>query len=99
MQYYKTPVVKKENLVLVLGKHNIKTWALRSTIRDIKTIYVHPDFNTPGDADVAILSMTQTVEYTRTLRAVCLWTEEDRLENIVTTKGTVVGKQFGFRVM
>lgn len=92
MQVYKTLVVKKENLVLVLGKHNIKTWALRSTIRDVKRIYVHPEFNSPGDADIAIISMTEPVEYSRTLRPVCLWMEEVSLEYIVSTRGTVVGK-------
>lgn len=93
VQQYKTLVVKKENLVLVLGKHNIKTWALRSTIRDVKSINVHPDFNLPGDADLAILITSQIVEYTNTLRSVCLWSGEDRLESITSSRGTVAGKE------
>lgn len=75
-----------------MGKHNIKTWAVRSVIRDVKTVYVHPDFNAPGDADLAILNMYQPVEFSFTVRPICLWSEDDRLDLVVRSEGTVAGK-------
>ncbi|KAK5638711.1 hypothetical protein RI129_013006 [Pyrocoelia pectoralis] len=53
----KPETLPHENIILVLGKHNIKSWATRSEIRDVKEIYVHPDYRQPSDADISIISM------------------------------------------
>ncbi|KAK4877774.1 hypothetical protein RN001_010280 [Aquatica leii] len=78
-----------ENIILVLGKHNIKSWAVRSEIRDIKSIYVHPDYVKPSDADISILVMYKAVEFTEKIKPVCLWHEET--ESITGIEGVVVG--------
>lgn len=90
------PMIDRESIILVLGKHNIKTWAIRSTIRDVKKIYIHPDFIQPADADLAILQMYEPVEFSPYLRPVCLWNEEIDLDFVVSLKGTVVGKFLGY---
>ncbi|KAF5281672.1 hypothetical protein FQR65_LT14602 [Abscondita terminalis] len=78
-----------ETVILVLGKHNIKSWAVRSEIRDIQSIYVHPDYVRPSDADISILVMYKPVEFTEKIKPVCLWYEET--ESIVGDEGVVVG--------
>ncbi|KAK5638706.1 hypothetical protein RI129_013001 [Pyrocoelia pectoralis] len=85
----KTENLSKENIILVMGKHNIRSWAVRSEIRDLKQIFVHPDYRQPSDGDIAILLMYKPVQFTDKIRPVCLWREAN--ENIVGGQGTVVG--------
>lgn len=85
----KPETLPHENIILVLGKHNIKSWATRSEIRDVKEIYVHPDYRQPSDADISIISMYKSVEFTHKIRPVCLWSETT--VNVVGSQGVVVG--------
>lgn len=81
----------KELFALVLGKHNIRTWLKHSQIRDVHEIYVHPDYKQPADADIAIMEMASPVEFTSTIRPVCLWSEEANVNNIFGQTGRVLG--------
>ncbi|KAF5280734.1 hypothetical protein FQA39_LY18017 [Lamprigera yunnana] len=85
----KTTNVPMENIILVLGKHNIKSWAVRSEIRDVEQIFVHPDYVKPSDADISILVMYKEVTFTDKIKPVCVWREEH--ETIVGSEGVVVG--------
>ncbi|XP_031330602.1 serine protease gd-like [Photinus pyralis] len=78
-----------EDITLVLGKHNIKTWATKSEIRDVKEIYVHPDYQQPADADIAIVVMDRPVVFTSKIRPVCLWSETS--VSITGRQGVVIG--------
>lgn len=84
-------MINMDSLSVVLGKHNIRTWAHRSTLRDIQNMYVHPDYIKPSDADIAIIKMVEPVTYTSTIKAICLWAEDDTLDKIVGKEGTVAG--------
>lgn len=85
----KPETLPREDITLVLGKHNIKTWATKSEIRDAKEIYVHPDYQQPADADIAIISMDRPVAFTSKIRPVCLWSESS--VSITGRQGTVIG--------
>lgn len=75
----------------MLGKHNIRTWATRSTIRDVESIHVHPDYVKPSDADISILKMSQSVGFTITIKPICLWSENSELSVITGKKGKLAG--------
>lgn len=57
----------------------------------VSSIYIHPSFNiTNVQADVAMLVLAGTVQYTLNVRPVCLWSETDtNLDSIVGKEGVV----------
>lgn len=71
-------IFPKEDLVVVLGNHNIRNWARRSILREVETIYIHPDYLEPSDADLAVLLLNRSVQYTSTLKPICIWNEADK---------------------
>lgn len=74
-----------------MGKHNIKVWLKQSQLRDVQEIYVHPDYSSPSDADIAIMLMSSPVQFSVTIKPICFWSEKEDLEVVVGVKGTVVG--------
>lgn len=88
---YQGIIIGKDLLTLVLGKHNIKTWARRSVLRDVERIHVHPDYKIPSDADIAVLEMSLPVSFTVTIKPICLWSETEEIEAVVGSDGTVAG--------
>lgn len=81
----------KNLLTAVLGKHNLKSWATQSVLREISSIFIHPSYKTTSDADIAILRMSKPVQYTYTIKPICLWSGNDDLKNLVGTEGVVTG--------
>jgi hypothetical protein len=57
----------------------------------VSRIFVHPAFNSSNfQADVAMLVVAATVQYTINVRPVCLWNQRDiSLESIVGKEGVV----------
>lgn len=68
----------KDDLVVVLGKHNIRNWAKRSILRDVKRMYAHPEYQKPGHADLAIIVMDSPVNFEFNVKPVCIWNEGER---------------------
>lgn len=83
--------MSKDLFALVLGKHNIRTWLKHSQIRDVQEIHVHPEYKQPADGDIAIMEMTSPVQFTSTIRPVCLWNEDVNVNNIFGQTGRVLG--------
>lgn len=84
----------RQDLLCVLGKHNISHWAKKSVLRDVKTINIYNDYKKnalSSHADVAILVLEEVVVFQSILRPVCLWKEDDNLDGIVGQWGTVAG--------
>lgn len=53
---------------------------------------VHPDYQPlSSDADIAVIALSERVEFTKFVRPVCLWEGPDRLKEVVGRTGTVVG--------
>lgn len=84
-------LLKKEFIVLVLGKHNLNSWLSGTVISNVEEIYIHPDYNSPADGDIAILQMSSPVEYTSTIKPACLWSEDKNMEQIFGLKGRALG--------
>lgn len=63
MAYYKVQVVATENILLVLGTHDLKHWATNdATTRGASSVRVHPDFSTDSaHADVAVITLGKNI--------------------------------------
>jgi hypothetical protein len=57
----------------------------------VSRIFVNPSFNASNfQADVAMLVLASTVQYTTNVRPVCLWNQRDiSLESIIGKEGVV----------
>lgn len=60
---------------------------------EAEKIIIHPDYiPMTSDADIAIVILSQVVQFSKYIRPICLWSEEsDTLNRIVGDKGKVVG--------
>ncbi|KAI4477872.1 hypothetical protein M0804_012352 [Polistes exclamans] len=79
---------------VLLGYYNL--WDERkegSIRRGIKEYKVHPDYNygKSADADLAVMILLETVEFSESIKPICLWTGSDDLRDIVGYNGYVVG--------
>jgi hypothetical protein len=61
------------------------------SVFQVSRIFVNPFFNASNfQADVAMLVLASTVQYTTNVRPVCLWSQRDiSLESIVGKEGVV----------
>lgn len=51
---------------------------------EVETIHVHPDYESnSSDADIAVLELSESVEFTKYIRPLCLWNTDDNLNNVV----------------
>ena len=80
-----------EDITVVLGKTNLKNWVHNSTLRIASKIVIHPDYERPADADIAIIVLDRPVEFEITIRPICLWDESDDLKNVINIYGRLVG--------
>lgn len=77
---------KPQELLIILGKLNIQKWVPSSGEKMIEpeSIHVHPDYESMNsDADIAVLVLSESVEFTKYIRPLCLWGASDDLNNIV----------------
>ncbi|XP_023020664.2 serine protease gd isoform X1 [Leptinotarsa decemlineata] len=87
-------VLKPNELLVILGKLNVQKWVPSHGERIVEpeAIHVHPDYMAfSGDADVAVLVLSEKMEFTKYVRPLCLWDGNSELEKIVGKQGTVVG--------
>lgn len=92
LQYYKAPLFPFEDLLLVFGKQNIASWANGGLLRDVMNISVHPDYQqNKGDCDIAVITVSKSIEFEESVRPVCMWQGDDDLDNIVGQNGVVAG--------
>ncbi|KDR22461.1 serine protease gd-like isoform X2 [Zootermopsis nevadensis] len=82
------------DLIVYLGRYDLRNRREEgSQENDVAKIFVHPSFNTDNyQADLAMIVLAITVQYTLTVRPVCLWNQSDKnLAKIVEKEGVVVG--------
>ncbi|KAF2900994.1 hypothetical protein ILUMI_05193 [Ignelater luminosus] len=92
VHFMNSPLIPIENLLIVLGKINIKNWANEAVIRDVQNYTVHPNYKQQkGDGDIAIVILKKTVVFETRIQPLCLWQGNDDLHAIVNHKGTVAG--------
>lgn len=88
-----TKTLRPEELLLVLGKLNLKNWSREIGLQiDAESLEIHPNYQPlSADADIAVITLSQTVQFTKFIKPICLWTDESDLKDIVGVMGTVVG--------
>ncbi|KAK3927447.1 Serine protease gd [Frankliniella fusca] len=83
-----------EALLVYLGRHNVRKWTEpQAQAREVAVVHVHPDHQAANyTADLAVLQLTERVEYDWFVRPVCIdWTGPEALGAAVGLVGTVVG--------
>ncbi|EFN68358.1 Serine protease gd [Camponotus floridanus] len=80
-------------LMASFGKYLLNQNETGTEYREIAYFTFHPDFNsssTSGDADLAILTMKTPVEFSPTIRPICMWYTSVDLQKIVDKTGYIV---------
>lgn len=77
---------KAADILIFLGKHNLNAWNEKGFVQaKVSDVIVHHDWNVMSDrydADIAILVLEHTVEFTEFIRPICLPT--DAIESVQT---------------
>ncbi|KAJ8958022.1 hypothetical protein NQ318_002026 [Aromia moschata] len=85
---------RPQELLIILGKMNIQKWVPANGEKMIEpeTIHIHPDYDSmSSDADIAVLVLSESVQFTKYVRPLCLWDGDMDLNLVVEQQGTVVG--------
>lgn len=63
-------------LVVLLGRYNLHAQVEKEAVqRKVEDIHIHPDWDVHSvkwDADIALLTLTKTVEFSRYIQPICL---------------------------
>lgn len=82
-------------VALQLGRFRLTDWnEVGSVSSNVQRIIVHPDFQRLDgsfDADIAILFMPTSVEFSKYIRPICEWTGNSDVGTIEGLSGTVTG--------
>lgn len=83
------------DVVIYLGRFNIMKWSEKGSFpTEVEQIHVHAEYmktDQSYDADVAVVVMADSVDFTDYIRPICLWDGPDALTDIVGASGTIVG--------
>lgn len=87
---------KAEEATFYLGIHNIMqaTSEQNYIMTGVTQLIVHPDWNAfdeKYDADIAIAVLLRTIEFTKFVRPVCLWTSTQSYEDLIGKSGYIAG--------
>ncbi|CAO1415670.1 unnamed protein product [Diamesa serratosioi] len=81
------------DILLIFGAYNLTTLIEPGTIsRYLMKSYIHPDWNIRTenyDADIALLELEKTIDYSNYIKPICLWTGDNTLVDKI--EGIVVG--------
>lgn len=87
-------LITPNTLVVSLGRYRLRDWFETGSVNgEIAAYQLHPNFDkgSSADADLAVLSLRDKVEYNDVIRPICLWTGPALLANVVGRSGYVVG--------
>lgn len=86
---------KASDILLALGRYNLRDWTEDGTVlTDATSIHVHPDYLRNGrrfDSDIAIVRTKESIEYSKWIRPICLWTQLSQPRRTSTDAGTFIG--------
>ncbi|KAL3272123.1 hypothetical protein HHI36_022588 [Cryptolaemus montrouzieri] len=94
LKFYNSNLIEKEDILLILGQSYLKHWAEKpdTVLRTVSRVDVHPEYRQySGHGDLAVLTLSKPVEYSRTIKPICLWADYDDLRYVVGKYGTVAG--------
>lgn len=81
-------------LLVSLGRFRLREWSEKGSVnREVAMYQLHPNYDKGGnaDADLAVLTLREEVEYNDVIRPICLWTGPVLLASVVGKSGYVVG--------
>lgn len=83
-------------MVVSLGRDKLLNFEEAGSVnRYVGRYILHPDYSnnsqTNGDADLAIIILQNSVEYTTVIKPICLWSGPTSLQFVVNRLGIVVG--------
>lgn len=94
----KVKLISAKEILLAFGRYDIDDWTETNVINShVEEIIFHPDNlhkKSPNvfDADIAILITKKTIDYSPTIRPICLWPSSVAdVPNIIGRNGTLVG--------
>ncbi|XP_063924332.1 proclotting enzyme-like isoform X2 [Zophobas morio] len=86
--------IPADKFLFILGKLNIETLLIGNGEKMVGAddIKVHPDYvPLESDADIAVVILSQVIEFSNYIRPICLWAGSDDIDTVVGEKGKVVG--------
>lgn len=81
-------------MLVSLGRYRLREWYETGSVnREIASYTIHPDYTHQGtgDSDLAILILRTPVEFSPTIKPICLWSGSITLQSVVNKSGYVVG--------
>ncbi|EZA54024.1 hypothetical protein DMN91_000272 [Ooceraea biroi] len=81
-------------MLVSLGRYRLREWYEKGSVnREIASYTIHPDYTHQGtgDSDIAILVLRTSVEFSPTIKPICLWSGPTILQSVVNKPGYVVG--------
>lgn len=87
---------KAEEALFYIGKHFINSFANEKDfiVAPASSFIIHPDWNafsSSYDADIAIATLSRTVQFTNFIKPICLWTYTNNYHDIVNKFGVIAG--------
>ncbi|XP_014473476.1 PREDICTED: serine protease gd-like isoform X2 [Dinoponera quadriceps] len=86
--------IPPSTMLASVGRYRLRDWREAGSVnREIESYMLHPDYTHQGtgDSDLAVLVLRTSVEYSSTIKPVCLWPGPSNLQNVVNKLGFVVG--------
>jgi len=87
--------ISADALMASFGKYPLNRNDTGSKDREIASYTLHPDYNYQrfsDDADLAILTLKTRVEFSRTIKPICMWYGSIDLESAIGIEGYVIWK-------
>ncbi|XP_012221794.1 serine protease gd-like isoform X2 [Linepithema humile] len=81
-------------LYVSLGRYRLREWYEPGSVnREIVSYTIHPDYTHMGngDSDLAILVLRTPVQFSPTIKPVCMWFGQTNLQSVVNKSGYVIG--------
>lgn len=82
-------IVPKEAIALFLGSNNLMDRGPQVQTRGVRNVHVHPEYIRPSDADIAVFELGSPVQFTQTVKPICLSLRA--AEQMIGSEGLVAG--------
>lgn len=89
-------IKKAEEATFYMGKHNLELLAGEQNyiMSPVTKFIIHPEWNFLDkiyDADISIAVLSRTIEFTKFIRPICIWTATNSFSDLIGKKGVVAG--------
>ncbi|XP_046834543.1 serine protease gd-like [Vespa crabro] len=90
-------ILPASTMLVSLGRYRLRDWREEGSVnREVKEYKLHPDYkgdikDPTADADLAVITLWEPVEFSDFIKPICLWSGSNDLRDIVGSKGYVIG--------